>query len=437
MARKLLTALRIEKLRPNREKRLEVPDHQYPQLRLIIQPTGARSWAVRSRIGDKTVKITLKRGLDLKGAREAARKILEQIDQGIDPRVAERQSNSGTLGGIVELYLKATSGEVRAKTRIERERHLRRDWKPLHDRPLAEIKKRDVAARLLEIKDQHGAIAANRSRTSLHNLCEWAIDQDLIEANVAAATRRPLLKEPRRTRVLTPDERREIWAATAGDGFYDRIVRLLLLILQRREEVGGMRRSELDLESAMWSLPPERTKNALTHLVPLPRQAVEILERQLEAQRSAAEADRECKERDYIFGEGEGPYSGWSRSKRRLDRRILEARRKALAERGEDLDQAEPMPHWTLHDLRRTGVTAMNDELGVAPHVVEAAINHVSGEAKRGVAGTYNRALYLEERTRALQAWADHLTAAPAAKVISYRPRWRQGDELPAYPAQQ
>jgi integrase len=414
MARKLLTPLRIEKLRPDPKKRLEVPDHQYPQLRLIIQPTGARSWAVRSRIDDKPVKITLTRGLDLKGAREAARKILEQIDQGVAPRVDERRRNASTLGGVVELYLKATSGEVRTKTRIERERHLRRDWKPLHDRPLTEIKKRDVAARLLEIKDQHGGIAANRARTSLFNLYHWAIDQDLIEANVAAATRRPLRKEPRRSRVLTPEERHEIWAATAGNGSYDRIVRLLLLTLQRREEVGGMRRSELDLEGAMWWLPPGRTKNALPHLVPLPRQALEIIE----AQRKAAEADPERRERDCIFGDGEGPYSGWSRSKRRLDRHILEARRKALAEQGEDPDRAEPMPHWTLHDLRRTGVTAMNDELGIAPHVVEAAINHVSGEAKRGVAGTYNRALYLEERTRALQAWADHLTAEPPGKVI-------------------
>jgi len=168
-------------------------------------------------------------------------------------------------------------------------------------------------------------------------------------------------------------------------------VRLLLLTGQRREEVGGMRSSEIDLDKAMWALPGERTKNGLPHLVPLSRQAVELIT-----------AQPRHKGRDFVFGEGEGPFSGWSRSKKRLDRRCgVEA--------------------WTLHDLRRSVSTAMNDELGIAPHVVEAVINHVSGEAKRGVAGTYNRAQYLKERTLALQAWADHLTAAPADKVVEFR----------------
>ena len=63
---------------------------------------------------------------------------------------------------------------------------------------------------------------------------------------------------------------------------------------------------------------------------------------------------------------------------------------------------------WTLHDLRRTVVTGMN-ELGIAPHVVEAVVNHVSGRAKAGVAGVYNRAAYAIEKRTALQAWADHL----------------------------
>ena len=62
------------------------------------------------------------------------------------------------------------------------------------------------------------------------------------------------------------------------------------------------------------------------------------------------------------------------------------------------------MPHWTLHDSRRTLVTLMG-ELGIAqPHIIEAIVNHVSGH-KAGVAGTYNKALYLEERRKALEAW--------------------------------
>ena len=49
------------------------------------------------------------------------------------------------------------------------------------------------------------------------------------------------------------------------------------------------------------------------------------------------------------------------------------------------------------------------NELGIAPHVVEAVVNHISGVARAGVAGVYNRAIYATEKRAALQAWADHL----------------------------
>jgi integrase len=74
--------------------------------------------------------------------------------------------------------------------------------------------------------------------------------------------------------------------------------------------------------------------------------------------------------------------SGFSKAKAALDERITALRRKAgLA----------PLPAWTLHDLRRTMVTMMNERLGIAPHIVEAVVNHISGPSKRGVAGVYNK----------------------------------------------
>ena len=116
-------------------------------------------------------------------------------------------------------------------------------------------------------------------------------------------------------------------------------------------------------------------------------------------------------ERELLFGRGEGPFSGWSKSRERLSARIT--RQRAEARRGRRLDADErprpsDAPRWTLHDLRRTVVTGMN-ELGIQPHVVEAVVNHVSGRAKAGVAGVYNRANYANEKRMALQAWADHL----------------------------
>jgi hypothetical protein len=94
--------------------------------------------------------------------------------------------------------------------------------------------------------------------------------------------------------------------------------------------------------------------------------------------------------------------SGFSKAKRHLDE-ILELSRTEL-----DLP---PPPAWTLHDLRRSMVTVMNERLGIAPHVVEAVVNHLSGPAKRGVAGVYNRAIYLQDRRRALEVWADFVVS--------------------------
>jgi integrase len=116
-------------------------------------------------------------------------------------------------------------------------------------------------------------------------------------------------------------------------------------------------------------------------LVPLSKQAVALL-------RAAEPRPR----RAYVFGEGAGPFSGWSRCKGRLERRV-------------------GLPPWTLHDIRRSWATHVNELTG-APQVVEAALNHLSG-VKAGVAGTYNKASYLPERIRAMQQWADWLESAP------------------------
>jgi hypothetical protein len=79
---------------------------------------------------------------------------------------------------------------------------------------------------------------------------------------------------------------------------------------------------------------------------------------------------------------------------------------------------------WRLHDLRRTFSSQLSEHLSVPPHVVEACLNHVSGAAKRGVAGTYNQATYAAERRVALERWADHvegLASGRKSRVLDIR----------------
>ena len=144
--------------------------------------------------------------------------------------------------------------------------------------------------------------------------------------------------------------------------------------------------------------PPARTKNRRTHVIHLSPAAAAIL-------KSPAQANG----REFVFGIGLGGFSGWSKSKERLDARVK-------------------LAPWVIHDLRRAMATHMG-EIGVLPHVVEGCLNHVSG-TKGGIAGRYNKAQYEGWKAEAWVRWAEHLMAPlRAAKAKSRHCGRRDMDE--------
>jgi integrase len=157
---------------------------------------------------------------------------------------------------------------------------------------------------------------------------------------------------------------------------------LLLLTGARRDEIGGLQWHETNLEQGTLSIPGERTKNHHPLHLSLPAAAVSILK-----------AAPRREEREFVFGTSGGPFSRWSWEKLAIDNRVLQSGASVAA--------------WRIHDIRRTVATGMA-EIGVAPHVIEAILNHRSGH-KAGVAGIYNRATYDVEMRRALALWADYL----------------------------
>ncbi|MCB1884754.1 MAG: tyrosine-type recombinase/integrase [Geminicoccaceae bacterium] len=365
-------------------------DDDLPGFGLRVLSSGARSWVVRYRIGTRQRNVSLGKASALPPAkaREEAARILARTKLGQDTRVeieARRAVASApkerTLGDVVELYARHGIAGQKARTQVETRRYLEKHWAPLHRLPFARVGRREVAARLLELRDASGAVAANRARSALSALYAWAIQQGMADQNPVVGTRKNA--EASRERTLRPEEMKALWDATAGPGDHAAIVRLLLLAGQRREEVAAMRWGEVDLERGVWTLPAARTKNGRAHEVPLSLQAQALLE-----------SLPRPEGRDLVFGRGGGPFSGWSQSKRRLDAKV-------------------GFTGWTLHDLRRTVVTGMA-EMGVQPHVVEAVVNHVGGHNKVGVAGVYNRATYAGEKRAALQAWADCLDGVVA-----------------------
>jgi integrase len=142
-----------------------------------------------------------------------------------------------------------------------------------------------IAARLEEIAETNGPIASNRARAALSGLFAWAVAAGQAESNPVTGTIR-VAGEVSREHVIAGEELAAIWR-TCRDDDHGRIVRLLLLTGQRRDEVGDMRWSELDLARWLWTIPRERTKNGLPHEVPLSDPALQIL-RNVPRRRSAS-----------------------------------------------------------------------------------------------------------------------------------------------------
>jgi len=328
------------------------------------------TWVLQHKRGRETLGRYPAIGAQL--AREWAAKVHAQIALGHDPaaaREAEKQQQAETVGAILRTYLPGK--KLRPRSRVEIERHLLKNAASLHGRPVAQITRRDIANCLAGVTERSGTSQANRTRASLSAFFMWCCRQGLIDTNPVAFTSRH--KEESRHRVLSDSELRQVWKALP-DNDYGTAAKLLMLTGQRRDEIGKLRWSEVDLARGVISLPGDRTKNGKPHELPLSPPVRAILEAQ-------------PRFGDLVFGRR--GLLDWAKHKKLLDARL-------------------ELEHWVLHDLRRTAATRMVD-LGILPHAVEAVLNHYGHRA--GVAGVYNRSLYAAEKAQALARWAEHVMA--------------------------
>jgi integrase len=333
-------------------------------------------------------------------AREEARRVSNLAAAGKDPRQVRaeakqkrREERRNTFDTCADEFLqKYAERRLRPSTLREYRRTLKGDdTRAWQERPLAQINKRDVLDVIEGIDGRGSPGAAKRALVYLRKFFNWCAERDIISAPPTDRIRSPH-PEVKRDRVLTEQELYYLLPALDAErSIFGPLIRVLLLTGQRRAEVAGMLWSELrhlEGDNAGWEIPGHCTKNKHAHLVPLAPAVRDLL---LGLPRVS----------ELVFTTtGETPASGFGKVKARLDAHINERRQR---------DGLESMPPWTLHDLRRTMVTVMNEKLNIAPHVVEAVVNHMSGLAKAGVAGVYNRALYLDDRRVALSAWSSYL----------------------------
>lgn len=375
---------------------------------LKISATGKRSYIFQYRTGGRE-SATQRSTIGEHGspwtpdlARKEALRLAALVRQGSDPREDQRQRRRAAVtlafedyaDSFVQGYLKE-----RWKRWQEAERILKRDIVPVfRRRPLTSITKGDIDDLLCGMNSRPAL--KRHAYAILNKLFNWALNTrgDIPSSPMATMQAVPTVKS--RDRHLTAEELAAfVIAADATPYPFGPYFRLLAGTLQRRETVAGSDWGQFNDADHMWSIPAHLMKTDADHLSPCNDEVDSALSFMGRKRTGLA-----------FTTTGKTPISGFSRAKKALDKKMIELLRNRARERSESVEEIEDtvlLPPWRLHDIRRTGVTALQ-AMGVPVEVTEDILAHTSG-TRSGVAGVYNKYKYLTEKRIALDLWAEFL----------------------------
>jgi integrase len=393
-----LTQRRVEALEcPAGKKDALVFDDKQRGLGVRVTTGGGKTYVAQYNFAGSKRRVPLGScsAISLAAAREAVRTILGDAARGVDTAVERKAklkaaADAVTLAELIDRWEKLHLFARRSNYSTAATSALRRAFARHLDRHAVGLDRATVV-RVLDglSKDDKTAMAGALARYG-SALYGWAIRRGTLSGNPFEHV--PVAPTVRRERIVLDDEINRIWAGTEGPGPFNGIVRMLMLTGQRREEVAGMTWDELAPDFSAWTIPASRAKNGVAHVVPLSPQAQSVL-------RAASSFKREADgSRDLVFPGESGVFSGWSKSKARLD-------------------GLSAVNGWTLHDLRRTTATGLQ-KLGVRLEVTESVLNHVSG-SRAGIVGVYQRHDWAEEKRAALNAWGEHMAAIAEGRTAA------------------
>jgi integrase len=338
-------------------------------------PNGKQVW---QRLGDAVI------GIDK--ARTEGRRVLKAIIEGADR--GGPQTYKAISDQWFKRHVKNKERKLRSGLNIRRylDKHILPAW---GGRDFASIKRSHVAELLDNVEDTAGPVAADLVLSVVRSISNWyATRDDNYVTPVVRGMRRSEPKERARDRILDDDEIRAVWKQAEANGTFGAFVRLALLTAQRKEKVASMKWE--DIEGNVWHIPNEEREKGNAGDLELPAAAIEVIKAQTKFARNP-----------YVLaGRGGGHLNGFSEGKKTFDEKVT-------------------IPHWTIHDLRRTARSLMS-RAGIRPDIAERALGH----AIKGVEGIDDRHQYRDEKAHALAALAgliDNILNPPSEKVLPMR----------------
>lgn len=382
MATRNLTAISVERMAPPKRGQVDIFDKGFPGLALRVSYGGRKAWSFVYRHAGKVRRFQLGTypALSLSEAREAWRAARQQVERGADPSETQRRDASAMFESVMAEWLARDQGKNRslaATTRL-----LNADVLPYWRRlRIDEIGRRDVLEVIDRVTDRGSPVMARQLHVVLHRLFRWSVGRGIIEANPLTDLDLPENNPPRK-RFLTDAELALVMRAAGELGGYGAVVKLLALTGCRRQEIADLTWDEID--GAGIRLDGNRRKNAEPLTVKLSAPARAIIEA---LPRSS----------DRVFsGSRRAALGHWARLKEQLDAKVAELNN-------------GPLPHWNLHDLRRTLAVGLQ-KLGIGLQVVERVLGHGSRAGSRsGVVGIYQAYSYDKEAGDALAVWGQHV----------------------------
>jgi integrase len=411
---KFLASLKVE---PGTKDRL-VFDAGCRGLGVRVGTNGTRifiaQWtdpATRRKVRDR---IGVWGAMTIEQAREAVRVRLGAVGKGTNPRTErerqreaaerERTERALTFEVLVDEWAALHLAQRRERYRSEAVRAIKHAFPALLKCSAARITKADAVNALDKLVRAEKTAMAGRTLAYARAAFRWAEKRGKVPGNPFQGL--PISAgSTTRERVLSDAELTEVWEATGTLGYpWGPFFRLTLLTLQRREEVAGMRWSELAPDLSHWTIPGARMKNGKPHDVHLS-----------EAARATLRGIPHINGCDFVLSTtGKTPISGFSKAKATLDTAITKARSIGAAEAG---GKQEPLAEWRTHDLRRSGVSTLA-RLGVDSIICDKILAHQPGKLL-GVAAVYQRHDFARERAVALDAWSAHVTRGKFDNVIA------------------